>query len=638
MSRLLARSAGGRRRSRVWPSALLLLALLPGVALAGLPPPRATVHPDVWEALAAEGEAEVLLILRDQADLGGAEALTTKEARGRYVVERLRQAAEIGQRDLRASLDAQGVEYQSFYIVNALKLRLDSTRLRTLARRSDVARIVSNPWVQAELPAPGESQDPNPGLQQPGAVAVEADQVEDNLVRVKADAAWALGYTGQGMVVAGQDTGYDWLHPALREQYRGWDGTQAKHDYNWHDAIHEDNPQTASGNPCGFDSPFPCDDSSHGTHTMGTMVGDDGGENQIGMAPGAKWIGCRNMEQGWGTPATYLECFEFFLAPYPVFCTPDDGDPAQAPHVVNNSWYCPPAEGCDAGALEGAVNALRQAGIVVVVSAGNSGSGCGTVSHPPAIYRSSFAVAAFNHLDDKLASFSSRGPAVYGGETYVKPELAAPGVAVRSSIPAAGYGTMSGTSMAAPHVAGAVALLLSAAPGLAGDVDAVEQALTHAAFPRTSSEGCGGDEPTAVPNNSWGWGILDVLAAVTSLTGGTLQGTVTNLTGETPIAGARLAATFVPAESEQGAARPTSAPGVALETVTGSTGAFTMTLPAGEYSVTAQAEGHSSQTATGVAVTHGQVTVLHFALEPLVYICLPWVEWAISLTEMRHEW
>ena len=92
--------------------------------------------------------------------------------------------------------------------------------------------------------------------------------------------------------------------------------------------------------------PEPCDDFFHGTHTIGTAIGDDGGTNQIGMAPGAKWIGCRNMDQGNGTPARYIECMEFFLAPYPLGCTPNEGDPTKAPDITTNSWGCPASEGC----------------------------------------------------------------------------------------------------------------------------------------------------------------------------------------------------------------------------------------------------------------------------------------------------
>jgi PKD repeat protein len=318
---------------------------------------------------------------------------------------------------------------------------------------------------------------------------------------------WALGYTGQGVVVAGNDTGIDWDHPALVNHYREQQPGYGRHDFNWHDAIH------IPDSSCGADSPVPCDDYGHGTHTLGTVVGDDGAGNQIGMAPGAKWIGCRNMNVGDGTPATYIECFEFFLAPYPLGGTPDQGDPALAPDVINNSWGCPSSEGCDLYTLEAAVEALRQAGIVVAVSAGNGGyNGCGSIDDPPAIYQQSFTVGAFNHTNDQIASFSSRGPVTYGGQTYIKPDIAAPGVSIRSSVPGGGYESAgwSGTSMAAPHVTGAVALLLSAAPGYTGRVDLLEQALTSTAEPKSSSQ-CGDPNP---PNNVWGWGILDVLAAV----------------------------------------------------------------------------------------------------------------------------
>ena len=204
----------------------------------------------------------------------------------------------------------------------------------------------------------------------------------------------------------GQDTGYDWQHPALKEQYRGWNGQVASHAYNWHDAIHEDNPNTLPGNPCGFDSPQPCDDQGHGTHTMGTMVGQDGPDNQIGMAPGAQWIGCRNMEQGWGTPATYAECYQWFVAPYPQDGDPfRDGNPFQAPHVINNSWSCPAREGCvEPDILRDVVDNVRAAGIVTVHSAGNNGPICGSIKEPAANYDASFSVAATDN-NDQVAGF-----------------------------------------------------------------------------------------------------------------------------------------------------------------------------------------------------------------------------------------
>src|SRR5262249_53404014 len=141
---------------------------------------------------------------------------------------------------------------------------------------------------------------------------------------------------------------------------------------------------------CGNDSPEPCDDQAHGTHTTGTMVGDDGAGNQIGMAPGAKWIGCRNMDANVGTPARYIECMQWFLAPTRI--NGSDPDPTKAPDITINSWGCPASEGCSANTLQAAVEAQAAAGIMMVVAAGNSGSGCSNVSDTASIYTVSYGV------------------------------------------------------------------------------------------------------------------------------------------------------------------------------------------------------------------------------------------------------
>ena len=578
---------------------LLLLALLPAFALASRPLQQAQVHPKVWEDLQDGGEVQVLVVLREQADLGAAAALTTKAAKSRYVYEALRAVAEETQAGLRALLDAQQVDYHAFYLVNAVHVRADSELVRLLAAQQGVERILPNPEIKGVPSLPLQSLE-----------SLVPQGIEANLVRVNADDVWALGHTGQGIVVAGQDTGYDWDHEALLNQYRGWDGDTADHNYNWHDAIH------SGGGTCGPDSAEPCDDHGHGTHTMGIAVGDDGAGSQIGMAPGAQWIGCRNMDVGVGTPATYIECFEFFLAPYPLGGDPLlDGEPSLAPHVVNNSWACPPSEGCDPGStalMEDAVAALRQAGIVVVASAGNYGDGCGSVKYPPAIYPQSFSIGNFNHRDDQIWGSSSRGPATYGGVAYTKPDLAAPGASIYSSMRGGGYRTMTGTSMSAPHVAGAVALLLSAAPGYSGQVDTLEYLLTRSAEPMTTTQACGGDGPGDVPNNTWGWGILDVLAAVQSSPAGMLQGTVSDAHSQAPIAGAQVIAALGPGLVSQASS-------------TGPSGQYTLTLPAGTYEVAAQAEGYLSRTITHVVVISGGNTLQDFALAPLYRHYLPLV-------------
>jgi subtilisin family serine protease len=335
------------------------------------------------------------------------------------------------------------------------------------------------------------------------------------LTYTHADQVWALGVRGAGIVIGSQDTGVQWDHPALVEAYRGSDSAAltVTHAYNWLDAFGRDPFEDAG---CGPDPQIPCDDQGHGTHTVGTLVGDataDGG-TVLGMAPAAQWIGCRNMRGGVGTPASYTTCFEWFLAPYPQGGDPfSEGRPELAPDIVNNSWGCPPYEGCDAGALLQVTNLVRAAGIFVVASAGNDGwQGCSSITDPIAIYDSAFTTGAHDE-QGSIAYFSSRGPVTVDGSGRLKPDITAPGVDTYSTYPGNTYTSLSGTSMAAPHVAGAVALLWSAAPALAGDIEATEDILIKSAVPVTS-DSCGSDLSPMSPNNVYGYGRLDILAAV----------------------------------------------------------------------------------------------------------------------------
>jgi len=273
------------------------------------------------------------------------------------------------------------------------------------------------------------------------------------------------------------------------------------HSYSWHDAVH------SGGGRCGANTKAPCDDNAHGTHTVGTVLGSDG-SNSIGVAPQAKFIGCRNMNAGLGSPATYIECMEWALAPYPPGATASLGAPEHAPDITTNSWGCPSSEGCSPNTLHQAVEATRAAGILMIAAAGNSGSGCSTVSDTPSFEANVYTVGAVASSSGTLASFSSRGPAPAG---ILKPEISAPGVSVRSCVPGGGYQSMSGTSMACPHVAGAVALLWSSVPQLRTRLTESLDLLNSAAKP-VSSTAC--SSPEGVPNNLYGFGTLRIDNAV----------------------------------------------------------------------------------------------------------------------------
>lgn len=446
----------------------------------------------------------ILVRLKAKADLSFADTLVDKVSKGQYVYDALRKVALDTQADLIEFLHSKRINHRRFYISNMIVIdKADEGLVRQLALRDDVEAILGNPEIKLKLP--------------PRTIKLSEARttVETSVISTGAARVWEeFKVKGAGILVAGQDSGVQWDHPALINQYVGYSNGKVDHNYNWHDAIHP----SASNNKCGYDTQAPCDDGSHGTHTMGTILGL-GEKNQIGMAPDAKWMACRNMDNGDGTPATYLECFEFFLAPYVHGANPmTEGDPSRAPHVINNSWGCPPSEGCQGDEILPALEAMAKAGIMVVASAGNEGPACSTIQDPPAYHTgSTLSVGAFNHRTGKIANFSSRGPSTF--DNQVGPDLVAPGVSIRSSVPGNKYGSgWNGTSMASPHVAGAVALLWSAEPSLIGKISETIEILRETSDRKKSTQTCGNVSGSDVPNNVFGYGSLNIYNAVKSVT------------------------------------------------------------------------------------------------------------------------
>ncbi len=483
----------------------VLMIVLCGALLLCLPNgTRAAVYlPKIENAVAeklAQGETtRALIVMAEQADVSAADALPTKQAKGAYVFNTLRATADRTQANLRAILKQRGIAFRAYAVANVIAVEnLDASTAAQIAARPEIARIAGNPSVKFSAP-------------QAAPAPEAATSVAWNLSKIGADKVWAKNIRGLGMVVANQDTGVQWDHPALKNKYRGYAKSTdtVDHSYNWWDAIHSS--IEAGGNPCGYNAAAPCDDYGHGTHTMGTLVGGTSTE-KIGVAPRAKWIACRNMDNGVGRPSTYIECFDFFLAPWDA--AGNNPDPNRAPDVVSNSWGCPPSELCAADSLQTATENLRAAGIFVAASAGNDGSSCSSISDPSGIYDAATTVGATDN-NDALAGFSSRGPVTADSSNRRKPDISAPGVSVRSSIPGGGYASSSGTSMAAPHIAGAVALLWQAKPDLRGNVNRTERILFRTANPnvQASNQVCGGTDKTMIPNNLFGYGRLDVWKA-----------------------------------------------------------------------------------------------------------------------------
>jgi len=457
---LLIGSGYALRLPAAVPSTRSVAFVTAAVALAGLAVHLTLGHPGL------HGE-RLFVVMREQADLTGITG-------ARPVRDRLVDLANRSQAPLRRELRRLHLSYTPYYLVNGLEVDGGPAVRAWLSRRSDVDRVLLSPRLRP-LPAPAPT---------PHGPRAAPQAPQWNVTVLGADRVWReLGVTGDRIVVGSSDSGVDGTHPALRNGFRGGDDS-------WYD------PWRHSRNPT--------DHNGHGTHTTGTAVG---GTN-VGIAPGAKWVACVNLDRNLGNPAHYLDCLQFMLAPFPPGGDPwRDGRPERAPQVLTNSWGCPALEGCDLGALRQATAAMRAAGIFFVAAAGNAGPRCRSVADPPAVYPDVLTVGAVDRRS-RVAGFSSRGPAPDG---TAKPDLVAPGVGVLSAKPGGGYSADTGTSMAAPQVAGVVALMWSANPRLAGDIPRTEEILRTTAVPATAPRSPCGD-----PRFATGAGLVNAYAAVSA--------------------------------------------------------------------------------------------------------------------------
>ncbi|WP_334460697.1 S8 family serine peptidase [Micromonospora sp. CPCC 205554] len=525
---------------------------------------KAKIRPQLQTQLGAqESPVDFWVYFDAKADLSAARSIRDWNARGTAVARALRQAADESQRAVRGELTASGVAHQSFWATNAIKVTGDQALAERLAAKPEVSSLL-----------PSFKVAPPPVIKGAGRQAVDA--VEWGVADINADDVWEqFGVRGEDITVASIDTGVQFDHPALARQYRGNKGDGVfDHNYNWFDAA----------GACGG---APCDGDGHGTHTMGTMVGDDGAENRVGVAPKARWIaanGCCPSD------AALISSGQWLLEPTDL--NGQNPDAGKRPHVINNSWGTTTPS--DAPFLEDISLAWTASGIFGVWANGNNGPGCRT-SGAPGSRKINYSVGAYGS-DHTIAPFSSRGA---GQDGEIKPNVAAPGVNVRSSMPGSAYASLNGTSMAAPHVAGAVALVWSAAVSMVGDTEATRSLLDGTAVDNPDGQ-CGGTDDD---NNAFGEGRLDALALMKQAPRGPtgrIGGTVSDAGTSKPLPGATVTITGP----------------VSREVTTDAAGAYQSgALPLGSYTIGVRKYGYAAGT-TQAQVREGEAVTADVRLTP----------------------
>lgn len=534
-----------------------------------------------------------LVHLQQQADLEriAQRRFASRADQRRAVFSALQATAQESQQPVKALLESrQGravASYQPLLIVNAIAVEADLSTVVALAQRRDVARIAANYPL---FPVPYQPEE-----HPPIGTGITANW---NTEQVQAQKVWQeLNVRGEGAVVGSFDTGVNASHPALREQYRGNQGGTRQHDYNWFEPDPNLYPDGNLGSSLSA-VPYDCAYSDHGTHTTGTMVGFDGsrGDGAIGMAPAAQWIAvpgiCEDtMPGGIQDDIGGLKAFQWFLCPTDLTGDLATADCAKAPDAINNSWGT--ANPVD-DTFEEALKALRTAGIAPVFAAGNPDAGDGSIGAPGNIPEA-ITVGATDY-QDRITYFSAIGPSFYPGEQ--KPEFTAPGWFVLSAADGDRYSRKSGTSMAAPHVAGLIALLVSAdlQDGFRDyNVDELEKVMAATAK----------DLGDPGPDPIYGYGRIDAYEAVrTVLRAGDLQGAVRNGSDGSPVPHVQIVATE-------------KTTGNRFSAETAADGSYALTVSDGRYTLAFSAWGFQPLTFENQPVLAGAVSLADFALTPI---------------------
>ena len=532
-----------------------VIAALAALALEAAPAAAAPLPATPAPAMEA-----VIVTLGVHADLTGLPR-TSRAARLQALIGRLQTTAARSQAPVMQVLAAQrsaGLvgRIVPLWVTNAIAVQATPTAISRLRALPGVAAVVPDTVIAA-----------------PAATAWAAPSAA--VAAVNAEGMWNLGYRGQGVVVANLDTGVDIGHPELAATYRG--GADS-----WYD-------------PYGQHA-TPTDVNGHGTQTMSVMVAGDASGSSIGMAPAATWIAAKVFDdRGQATTSAIHQAFQWALDPDGNAATPD------TPNVVSSSWTM--GVGCTLE-FEPDIQALRAANILPVFAAGNGGPYASS-DESPGNNPGALAVGATGS-GDTIASFSARGPTSCGlTQPAVFPDVVAPGVNVDVADLLGGYTTNTGTSFSAPAAAGALALLLSAAPGLT------------AAQQETAIESSAVDLGTAGPDSTYGFGRIDALAAYTSLPADTTGPAVTGvawsagtLTASATDAASAIAAAewFEGADPGTGAGSPMAAADGTFDTASETVRADTSALAPGTHTLSVRA--------LDAAGNWGQAATVTFSVPP----------------------